>query len=146
MGTAGEGVALFRNHALAGRIVASNGLADGVVWSLYAAAGDTLYVGTHRGVYRWADGRLKAIHAEGDRLRGRTYHISRRRDGNLLFGTYDGLFVHDGKDSRLLYEDPIPRRAIIYDVCEARDGSLHLATRVGAVTWRNGAVEYPAGG
>lgn len=104
------------------------------------AEGDTVWIGTRRGLVQWRDGKVVAPPQFAPMAGTQVYGILRAADGSLWFPTLDGVFRfaggvlhHYGREQGLA--EPQVRALL-----PGADGTMLLGTQAGLYEWREGRV------
>jgi ligand-binding sensor domain-containing protein len=134
LGTYGNGIC--RMDAMAS-ITTLDGLPNNTIWCSLADPDGSLWFGTSEGLAHVRNGRvlpLDSVHALAGQ---RVLALHRDRAGDLLCGTRDGLMVihPDGALGRCQEVDGLALRSV-RSIQEAQDGSIWLATDMGAIALR----------
>lgn len=123
-----------------------NGLSTSSVYSLLAD-GDSMWVGTTEGLYRYQDGQMKAVFPKGDPALPNTWIRSMvlLPDGRMVIGMQTGIALYDGKTTRVvldLFKQTPPSNVV--SVAVTPDGSIWVGTGGGGLyvsadgeTWKS---------
>ena len=113
-----------------------------IIWSIHETSGGQLYLGLDsRGVMERRGGGLVPVTGPDQESLPTVFCTHENAAGELYWGTYDGLFVLDDQHARLVYDTDELLHQVIYDIEEAPDGKLYLASQKGALILHDGNVE-----
>jgi diguanylate cyclase (GGDEF)-like protein len=116
------------------------GLATGVIESLCADGGGSLWAGTSPRLYRVrSDARVEAVSDEAFARNSWVSACFEDREGNLWFGSYtESLFrVWDGLFSRISAQDGLAE-PFVWAIESEGDGGVLLGTNNGLMRWKDG--------
>jgi signal transduction histidine kinase/ligand-binding sensor domain-containing protein len=117
---------------------------DGFVVALADGGDGSLWVSTHRsGVTRIKGNEVRHFD-KANGLPPIVRVIHRARNGQLWFGTNNGLATTSGEDRFVAYRTGRPELDFIQTIAEQRDGTLLLGTRGGVVRFREGRFSVVA--
>jgi ligand-binding sensor domain-containing protein/signal transduction histidine kinase len=113
-----------------------------IIWSIHESRDERLYIGLDsKGVMERREGSFAPITGPDQQPLYTVFCAYENAAGELYWGTYDGLFVLADQRARLVYTADQVLHQVVYDIEEAPDGTVYLATQKGVLTLHDEIAE-----